>query len=100
MAKKKSEVEGLSEDLGKDIGKITHYFDKIGVAVVEVLDGLGVGDKIRIKGETTDFKQPVKSMQVEHKDVKKAKKGQAIGMKVKERVRVNDKVYKIEWLRD
>jgi len=77
----------------KQIGKITHFFDKIGVAVVELSSGLKVGDTIHIKGGTTDFTQEVDSMQVEHKEVQKAKKGDAIGMKVAERVRVNDKVF-------
>lgn len=86
----------LSVDLGKEIGKITHYFDKIGVAVIELAKGLGVGDVVRVKGATTDFKQPIKSMQVEHEDVKKAKKGDAIGVKVKDRVRPHDKVYKVK----
>ena len=100
MAEKKAkktkvvkEIEEDAEKLGKEIGKITHFFDKIGVAVVELMGGLNVGDKIRVKGQTTDFKQPVKSMQVEHEKVEKAKKGQAVGLKVKDKVRVNDKVY-------
>ena len=58
-------VEEVMEDLGIEVGKITHYFDKIGVAVVELADSLNVGDLIRIKGVTTDFKQKVSSMQVE-----------------------------------
>ncbi len=89
-------VEEVLEDLGEEIGKITHYFAKIGVAVVELAKDLNVGDVVRVKGITTDFKQPVKSMQVEHKDVEKGKKGQAIGMKVKEKVREHDKLYKVE----
>ena len=95
-AKKTKVVKEIEEDvekLGKEIGKITHFFDKIGVAVVELAGGLKAGDKIRVKGQTTDFKQSVKSMQVEHEKVERAKKGQAIGLKVKDKVRVNDKVY-------
>jgi len=77
------------------IGKITHYFDKIGVGVVEIEKGkLEVGDTIHIKGATTDFEQEVESMQIEHEQVSKAKKGDAIGLKVKERVREGDEVYK------
>ena len=77
----------------KEIGKVTHFFDKIGVCVIELNSGLSVGGKIRIKGVTTDFEQVVESMQVQHDSVQKAKKGESIGLKVKDRVRRNDKVY-------
>jgi len=87
-----SKAEGKKIE-GKEIGKVIHYFDKIGVAVIELKAGLNAGDKIRVKGATTDFEQEVKSMQVEHKELDKAKKGQAVGMKIKDRVRPNDKVY-------
>ena len=80
-------------EFGKEVGKITHYFEKIGVAVIEVTGKLKAGDKIRIKGNTTDFEQDIDSMQVEHEQVKEAKKGDAIGMKVKDRVREHDVVY-------
>ncbi len=84
------------EKEGKLIGKITHYFDKIKVAVIELSGSLSVGDTIRIVGgENTDFKQEVTSMEVEHKKMKKAKKGQVIGMEVKEKVREGYKVYKV-----
>ncbi|MEM3405464.1 MAG: translation elongation factor-like protein [Candidatus Pacearchaeota archaeon] len=77
----------------KEIGKVTHFFDKISVAVVELTDSLEVGDKIKIKGTTTDFEQEVKEMQIEHQKIEKAKAGDLIGLKVEEKVRVNDKVY-------
>jgi len=77
------------------IGKITHYFDKIEVGIIEITKGgLAVGDEIHIKGATTDFEQTVDSIQIEHEQVKKAKKGDAIGLKVKEKVREGDEVYK------
>ena len=77
------------------VGKVTHYFPKIGVAVVEVTHGsIKVGDEIHIKGHTTDFKEKVASMQVEHENVKVAELGQSIGLKVAEPVRANDLVYK------
>lgn len=76
----------------KEIGKVTHYFEKAEVAVIELSSKLSVGDSIQIKGHTTDFTQKVDSMQVEHKDLKSAKKGDFIGLKVRERVRLNDKV--------
>ena len=85
-----------SKDLGKEVGKITHFFDKIGVAVVKLSAGLKQGDKIRIKGGTTDFEETVGSMQINKEKLDKAKKGQEIGLKVKDRVRVNDVVYLVK----
>jgi len=77
------------------VGKVTHYFAKIGVAVIEVTDGsIKVGDEIRIKGHTTDFKQKIASMQIEHDNVEMAEPGQSIGLKVAEPVRAGDLVYK------
>ncbi len=78
----------------KEIGRITHYFPKIGVAVVELSDTIQVGDKILIKGSTTEFEQTVESMQIEHKNIESAGPGQSIGLKVVQRVRENDRVYK------
>ncbi len=79
------------------VGKITHYFDKIGVAVVEITDNtLKVGDKIKIKGHDKEFEQEVSSMQVEHQNVEQAAKGEAVGLKVDQPVKEGDEVYKIE----
>jgi len=85
----------LSEEELKEVGKISHFFSKISVAVIDLTETLSVGDRIRIQGPTTDFEQTVDSMQIEHENVKTAKKGQSIGLKVKERVREKDTVYKI-----
>ncbi len=80
----------------KLIGKITHYFNKIGVAVIEITDDeLNIGETIHIKGHTTDFQQTVSSMQIEHQPVEKAKKGESIGMKVDSAVHEHDQVYKV-----
>ena len=79
----------------KLVGKVTHYYNKIGVAVIELEDTLSVGDKISIEGATTNFQQTVESMQIEHKNVETAKKGDSIGLKVVDRVREGDNVYKI-----
>jgi putative protease len=79
----------------KVVGKVTHYFTKISVAVVELSGELKVGDRISIEGPTTNFEQIVNSMQIEHKDVKVATAGQAVGLKVDQRVREGDIVYKI-----
>jgi translation elongation factor EF-1alpha len=81
---------------GKLIGRITHYFDNISVAVIDLEDSLSVGDTIRIVGgEKTDFEQTVESMESEHEKVKKAKKKDSVGLKVKEKVREGYKVYKM-----
>ena len=80
----------------KLIGKITHYFGKIGVAVLEITDDeLNVGDTIHIKGRVADFNQKINSMQVEHKPVEKAKKGDSIGLKVDNLVHEHDEVFKV-----
>jgi len=85
----------LSEEELQEVGKITHFFSKISVAVIELTATLSVGDRIRIQGPTTDFEQTVDSMQIEHENVKTAKAGQSIGLKVNERVREKDTVYKV-----
>ena len=80
----------------KLIGKITHYFTNIGVGVIEITQGdLKGGDKIHIKGATSDFEQTIDSMQIEHENIEKAKKGDAIGLKVDQQVREGDQVFKI-----
>jgi putative protease len=79
------------------VGFIEHYYSKISVALVTLSNGdLAVGDKIRIKGATTDFEQVVKSMQIEHESISSAKKGQKIGLKVESKVRSNDEVFVVE----
>ncbi len=79
----------------KKIGKISHYFSNINVAVVDLASELKKGDLITIEGPHTNVKQKVTSMQMEHKAVESAKKGQSIGMKVSDRVREGDLVYKV-----
>jgi len=84
----------LSEENVVEIGRITHFFTKISVAVIELIAPLAVGDTIMIKGPTTDFEQVVESMQIEHNNVQSADAGQSIGLRVAQRVRENDMVYK------
>jgi len=84
----------MSEEKLKEVGTITHYFPKIEVAIVEVTAPIAVGDTIRIKGTTTDFEQTIKSMEIEHKKIEKAKAGDSIGLKVEDKVRERDIVYK------
>jgi len=86
--------ERLTEENVVEVGRITHFFSKISVAVIELRKPLKVGDTIVVKGPTTDFEQPVESMQIEHKDVQKAEAGQSIGLKVAQRARETDLVYK------
>lgn len=78
----------------KEVGKIKHYYGNIGVAIVEVTDTIRVGDKIHVQGATSDFEQEVGSMQVEHESVETAEAGQVVGLKVDEKVRGGDKVFK------
>jgi putative protease len=84
----------VSEEELVEIGRITHFFSKINVAVIELKAPLKVGDTIVIKGPTTDSQQVVDSMQIEHQDVQTALAGQSIGMKVAQRVRETDAVFK------
>jgi putative protease len=94
--KKVEESAAIAEKpAGKVVGTITHYFDHISVAVVALSDSLSLGDKIRIKGHTTDITQTVDSMQMNHQDLTTATKGMEIGMKVKGKVREHDIVYKL-----
>lgn len=80
----------------EEIGKITHYFSKINVGVLELTKGeLHNGDTIHIKGHTSDFYQKVESMQLEHILVDKAKPGEPVGIKVESPVRENDIVFKV-----
>jgi len=80
----------------KLIGKVTHYFGNISVAVIKLTKGdLKVGDKVRFKGGDTDFEQEISSMQAEHTNIEKAKKGDDFGVKVDQKVREGYKVYLI-----
>jgi translation elongation factor EF-1alpha len=77
------------------IGKVSKYFAHPEVAAIELEETVKVGDTIHIKGHTTDFEQEIQSMQIQNEIVKEAKSGDSIGVKVKERVRPNDLVYKV-----
>ncbi len=81
---------------GRKVGNITHFFNKIGVAVIELTDTLKVGDVIKVKGATTDFEQTVDSMQIEHEQVEEAGKGQSVGLKMDDAVRAGDEVFMVE----
>ena len=78
------------------IGEVTHYFPHVNAAAVKLAkSGIAVGDKIYIKGHTTDFKENVRSIQLDHVSIDVGKKGQEIGLFVKSRVRIGDGIYRI-----
>jgi hypothetical protein len=78
------------------IGRITHYFSKIGVAAIEITDGtLAVGDTIHVKGHTSDFTQTIDSMQIDGESVQTAAQGDGVGLKVAGHAREHDDVYKV-----
>jgi len=78
------------------VGKITHYYDKIGVAVVEVAKPIKVGQTIKISGHDKEFTQEISSMQIEHEQIQEAKAGQMVGLKVDQPVKENDEVFLVE----
>jgi hypothetical protein len=77
----------------KPIGVVTHYFGNIDVAIVKFSTPVKVGTTIHFKGATTDFAQTIESMQYEHEQIETAKKGQQVGIKVKEKVHEGNEVY-------
>lgn len=88
--KKKDEGKGVC------IGKIVHFFPHVKAAIIKVEKGtLSIGDKIRIKGHTTDIEQEIKSMQIEHEVVEQVSKGQEVAVKIVGKARKRDKVYLI-----
>jgi len=82
----------LPEEL---VGKITHIFTKINVAVVKLSAELCVGDRIKIKGKGIEFEQSVQSMQIEHQNIEKASAGQEIGLKLDQPAKEGCEIYKI-----
>jgi len=79
-----------------EVGKVTIFFAKPSVAAVEITSGtISVGDTIRIKGATTDFEQKIDSMEIDRNPVPSASAGQSVGIKVRERARPHDKVFKL-----
>ncbi len=80
----------------KQIGKVSHFFSKISVVVVDLTDQLKVGDKISIEGRGNVLEQTVASIQMEHENIESAKAGESIGLKVDSPVKEGDIVFKIE----
>lgn len=92
---KRGPKECGKEEKFEEIGVVTHYFPHVKAGVVKLTKGsLKTGDEICIKGHTTDFRQPVKSLQINRVSVQEGSKGQEVGIKVKSRVRIGDIAYK------
>jgi septal ring-binding cell division protein DamX len=80
----------------KKVGEVFHFYGKIGVAAIRLTDGtIAIGDTVQIQGPSTNLEQPVETLQIEHADVSRAESGQEVGLKVRERVREKDFVYKL-----
>jgi translation elongation factor EF-Tu-like GTPase len=79
----------------KRIGTVSHWFGNVGVAGIELTGKLAVGERIHVKGHTTDFEQDIASMQIDRKDVSDAGAGDNVGIKLESRARVGDSVYKV-----
>jgi putative protease len=75
------------------VGTVSHYYGNLGVAGIELIGELNVGDRIHIAGHTSDFTQTVASMQIDHRDVDSGKAGDPIAIEVTDRARVHDQVY-------
>lgn len=77
------------------MGQVTHYYDKLGVAVVDLTAALAIGDQIKIAKDNQTIEQKVESIQVDHKQIDKAKKGDSVGLKVAQPVTNKAIVYKV-----
>lgn len=78
------------------VGQISHYFNEIGVAGIEVTDAIHVGDVVHITGHTSDFTQNVDSIEIDHVHVDEAGAGDSIGVKLVDRARVHDEVFVVD----
>jgi len=79
----------------QEVGKVVHFFGKVSVAAIKLSDTLKVGDRISIEGAHTNFEQTVDSIQIEKQALTEAKAGDDVGIKVQDRVREHDTVYKV-----
>jgi translation elongation factor EF-Tu-like GTPase len=89
-------VEKEVAEMEVQIGRVTHYYNKIAVAVFVTGDDLKVGDRIHILGYNTDFTQTVTSMEIEHQQIKEVSAGTEVALKVRDEVRRGDHIYKLE----
>ena len=85
----------MAEPRMEEIGRVDGFFAHPSVAIVELTAPLTIGETVYVKGHTTDFRQVVESMQVDHQPVQEARAGQSVGLKVSERCRKHDVVYKL-----
>ena len=95
LAQKKAAKVKTTTKAVKPIGKVTHFFNHIKVAIVKFKLPVKLGTEVRLQGATTDFSTVIESMQYDHKPIKIAKKGQEVGIKLKKRVREGDMVYPV-----
>lgn len=79
----------------KEIGKVTHWYDKIGVAVVKLSGSLKTGDQVKVRHGEREFEAPIESMQIDHKPVESAKKGDEAAIKFPEQAKEGAKIYKV-----
>ena len=86
----------MAEKEKKPIGEVTHFYDKLGVAIVKFKREVKVGETVRFTGANTDFEQTIGSMQFDHKSVDKASKGKEVGIKVDEKVHEGNEVFEID----
>jgi U32 family peptidase len=82
--------------MDKEIGRVIHYFDKAMVAVLRLSDALAVGDSVKFSHGENEFTQTVDSMEIEHKKIQSAKKGEEVAIKVEQKTHEGAKVYKVE----
>ncbi|MBI2592915.1 MAG: translation elongation factor-like protein [Candidatus Colwellbacteria bacterium] len=85
----------MNEKTPEAIGEVTHYYGKLGVAIVKFKKDVKAGTRLHFKGASTDFEDNAKSMQYDHKEVDTGKKGQEVGIKVKDKVREGDEVFEV-----
>ena len=83
----------MSEGTEKEVGIVTNFFDRISVAGIDLTGPVKVGDTLHFKSASTDFTQAIESMQIERQNITEAKAGDAIGIRVKEKVKKGDKVF-------
>ena len=85
----------MPDQESKPIGKIVHYFGKIGVAIIELADGLKVGDKVKIAGPTGEFEQTIDSLEIDRNKIQEAAAGQVIGVKVSQKAKEGSAIFKV-----
>ncbi len=95
-AKKAAPKKAVVLKQAKPIGVVTHYYGNIEVGILKFNKPVKVGIEIEIKGATTDFSQTITSMQFDHKEIPAAKKGQEVGVKMKDKVREGDEIFEVK----